>query len=377
MRVLDAGVDTLYWSAKAPVTGWYDDAMAARDAAKAAGEPLPWREVRGYALSALPHGRSRYPFAARAAEFELRLTDADRVPTAYVQLRSSFIRTEGVEKAAAESVGVVSDLVGSMTVPKTSRVDVFADFADFQLRGSDRLGIHTRSEIAAYFTGGEDDALPSVRVGNKPLKVRVYDKRRELRKRGESMPAAWGGFEGPVTRVEVEADAEALRRFGIDTIRDAVSSYGDIWRHGTTRVLVLRVPGDGPQRTWPVRDEWRVVQQAGERQFPSSGLVPFEQVKGDRLRVLRVLYGALVSLGAHLDVRDLEATLAALPSELQAVARGRDYAAQVERRWARLPRIVRERVRRPVDSSRVSAGAWKENPCDQSAHFQVNTRTNA
>lgn len=342
MHVLDAGVDSLYWTARAPIGAWYRDAIAARDSAKAAGEAMPWREVDGYSLLALPYGRSRYPFAAVAAEFEIRFTDAEQVPTTYVQLRSPFIRAEGVERAARESVRVVSAITGSVGEPKASRIDVFADFADFQLRGADRVGFHTRAELAAYFTAADDDAMPSVRFGGKAFKVRVYDKRRELRKAGRPMPSSWGDFAGPVTRVEVEADARALRRFGIGSVWEGLAAYGDLWRHATTKFVVLRAPSGGPKRSWPVRDEWRVVQEAGGAGFPANGLVPFDQVKGEKIRVLRVLYGALVSLGAHLDLRELEAVLRALPAELSGVVRGREYALEVGRRRARLPRAVRE-----------------------------------
>lgn len=343
MLVLDAGVDSLYWSAKASVGPWYVAALAARDAAKIAGDAVPWREVRGYSLSALPHGRSFYPFAARAAEFEVRLTDADKVPSAYVQLRSPFIRAEGVEKAAVESVAAVAEITGGLGVPKASRIDVYADIGGFGLRSSDRAGFHTRADVAAYFPGGEDDLLPSVRFGGKAFKVRVYDKRRELQRAGKPAPLAWGDFAGPVTRVEVEADAAALRRFGILTLGEALTSYGDVWRHGTTRFVVLRVPGAGEKRDWPIRDEWRVIQSAGIERFPANGLVPFAQVKGEKIRVLRVLYGCLASLGAYLGIEDLEEVVRRLPFELRGVLRGREFKTEVVRREKRLPRAVRER----------------------------------
>ena len=138
------------------------------------------------------------------------------------------------------------------------------------------------------------------------------------------------------------ADARALRRFGINTLAEAVTSYGDLWRYGTHRFFVLRVPAEGPMRSWPVRVEWRVVQEAGLR-FPANGLIPFHEVKGDKVRVLRVVYGGLVTLGAHLREGDLERVLKVLPDELEAVRRGRSFRDEVRRRWKRFPRAVRER----------------------------------
>ena len=206
---------------------------------------------------------------------------------------------------------------------------------------SDRAGFHTRADIAAFFKAGTE-GLPSIRAGTSRFKLRAYDKRRELERRGQPMPLAWDGFAGDVTRVEVEADARALRRFGINTLAEALTSYGDLWRYGTRRFFVLRVPGEGLMRSWPVRDEWRVVQEAGLR-FPANGLIPFHEAKGDMIRVLRGVYGGLVSLGAHLREVDLERVLKVLTDELEAVRRGRSFSDEVRRRWKRFPRAVRGR----------------------------------
>lgn len=341
MRVLDAGVDTLYWSAAPYMGSWYSEAIQTRQAAGRENRSVPWRDVRGYSFEVLPHGMGMYPFVARAAEFDVRFTDAEHIPSVFVQMRSSFIRSLGVEAAAGESVAVVSEVVaGSIGDVKPARLDVFADFADFKLASSDRAGFHTRADIAAFFKGGSE-GLPSIRAGMGRFKLRAYDKRRELVRRGEPMPLAWGGFAGDVTRVEVEADARALRRFGINTLADAVTSYGDLWRYGTRRFFVLRVPADGPMRGWPVREEWRTVQDAGLR-FPANGLIPFHDVKGDKLRLMRVVYGGLVTLGAHLRADDLSVVLKALPAELETVRRGRSFRDEVRRRWRRFPRAVRE-----------------------------------
>lgn len=286
MRVLDAGVDTLYWSAALDLGTWYADAISVKETAARESRPIPWREVNGYAFEVLQHGMGKYPFVARAAELDVRFTDAQHIPNVFVQLRASWIHSLGVAAAAAESVAVVSAMLGrEIRDAKPARLDVFADFADFRLTSDDRAGFHTRSDIAAFFKGGTE-GLPSIRVGMGRFKLRAYDKRRELIRRGQPMPLAWEDFDGDVTRIEVEADARALRRFGINTLADAVTSYGDLWRYGTRRFFVLRVPSDGPMRSWPVRDEWRTVQDAGLR-FPANGLIPFHDVRGDKLRLMR------------------------------------------------------------------------------------------
>lgn len=341
-QILDGGVDSLYWSARARVGDWYADALAVKASAELRREEVPWREVRGFALAVLPYGRSMYPLVARCAELELRFTSSEHVPTAYVQLRSLLLRSVGLRDAVAESLALVSEIVeGPVGEARASRVDVFADVGDFALRAADRAGFHTRSEIAGYWRGASDD-LSSIRVGSSGVKTRVYDKRRELAKRGRPMPAAWGDFAGPVTRVEVEARSQGLRRFDIGTVHEAIESYGDLWRYGTNQVFVLRSPSDGPMRTWPVRDEWQLIQAAaGEFSFPSQGREPARQASADKLRSLRSVYGGLASVGAHLNLWTVEDVLKALPEELRTATAGRSFADAVRRKWVRIARGVR------------------------------------
>ena len=95
-----------------------------------------------------------------------------------------------------------------------------------------------------------------------------------------------------------------------------------------------------------MRWEWRAIQEAGEERFPANGLVPFAQMKGEKIRVLQGLYGGLISLGAYGDCGDLDAVIRSLLGELRPVERGRDFAKEVERRRRRLPIAVR--MRRPA-----------------------------
>jgi hypothetical protein len=112
IHVLDAGVDTLYWSAAPEAGSWYDAAIAARNGAAEERRSLPWRDVRGYSFEVLAHGMGMYPFVGHAAEFDVRFTDAQHIPSVFFQVRAAFIHSVGVEAAAAESLSVVSEIVG-------------------------------------------------------------------------------------------------------------------------------------------------------------------------------------------------------------------------------------------------------------------------
>ncbi len=326
--------------------------------------------AHGFALDVLPHGAFRFPVVMDCREFRLHFTDSSRLPTMWVQLRSAFIHEIGVERAVEESARVAGEVVEADVVDlRASRLDLYADFANWILVQADRAGLVTHADLVAHFRAGTEE-IQTVQAGKTPLLVRLYRKDIEVRQRGGFAPVFWGGWDGPVTRVEVQAGSQKLRAFGIRTVGDALLSRGDVWRYAVSDFLELREPTAGARESWPARDEWRAVQATGKEAFPASGLVPFVLAQGDRVRVLRALAGYLSSLGAIESEGDLRALLRSLPSQLAEVAYGRVFSAEVERKRRRLPRAIRANV----DFGAASAGPGKEAPW---AHdpSQPNTET--
>jgi hypothetical protein len=372
IRVLSVGVDTLYWSSRVAVGPWFDDLREARTRSSEGGDPAAWRVIDGFALDVLPHGAFRYPVVVDCHEFRFHFTDSARLPTMWVQLRSAFIHEVGVERAVAESLSVASEIVGAQVASaQASRIDLYADVAVWKLVQGDRVGLVTHADLRAHFRAGTEE-FETVQAGKSPLLVRLYRKDIEVRQRGGFAPAFWGGWDGAVTRVEVQAGSAKLRTFGISSVSEALASRGDIWRHATSEFLELRSPTAGPRESWPLRPEWVTVQLVGSQAFPASGVVPFVVVHGDRLRVLRALYGYLTSLGAIDTHWTLSRVLRLLPAHLEEVERGRSFSDEVERKRRRLPRAVRSNV----DSAAASVGPGKEAPWAPDPS-QENTRTDA
>jgi len=340
------------------VGAWFDDLRRARSEAAETGEAINWRTVEGFALDVLPHGAFRYPVVVDCREFRLHLTDSSRLPTMWAQLRSAFIHEVGPERAVEESSRVASEVVGAdLAGPQVSRLDLYADLGGWVIVQADRVGLVTHADLRAHFRAGTDE-VETIQAGKSPLLVRLYRKDIEVRQRGGFAPVFWDGWKGAVTRVEVQAGSEKLRAFGISSVADALVSRGDVWRYATSEFLELRIPTNGPRESWPVRPEWRIVQMIGSEAFPSSGLIPFVLVQGDRLRVLRAIFGYLSSLGALENEADLRSLLGSLPTALRSVERGRAFSAEVERKRGRLPRGIRA----TVDSDAASAGPGKEAP---------------
>jgi hypothetical protein len=336
---LSAGCDTLYWSARGTPGEAFDALRAKRDAANAAGDSLPWTVIDGFSLSVLPHGALRYPVVVDCFEFRVHITNSGHLPTVYVELRSAFIQEVGLERAFAESVAVVDGVLpGGFSEPHISRIDLFADYANWLLVHDDYPGFITQAKRHTHAANAEQ--YETMQFGKSPLLVRAYRKDIERRDKGYPALATWGGHTGSVIRIEVQASSEFLRRLGVRSFAEVVAARGDIWRHGTHDFVELRIVGSGNRERWRLRPEWRLVQQTGITHFPASGVVPFLQVQGDRLRCLWSLYGYLTSLAAIEGVSDIRATVARFMALVPTIERGRSFSEEVRRKRARLPRSV-------------------------------------
>jgi hypothetical protein len=247
VELLNSGVDSLYWTARAGVSETMSTIAQFQEAARSSHGAVLWQEVDGFALSVEPGGGGGYPAILKCAEFTIYLGEQRTRPTFWVQLRADFIHSIGIRAAIDASVSVVGKLATSaLQDAGVSRVDPFADFAGWSLGKGEAEGIVTHvPEVSSYFVP-RSGHLHSVRIGKKPLALRIYDKRYQLERKGGTADLFWGDYAGPVTRVEFEFWSERLKDFGVRSFGEVLASLGDLWRHGTSRFAELRVPGSGP-----------------------------------------------------------------------------------------------------------------------------------
>src|SRR5437773_1087981 len=209
IRQLSAGIDSLYWSSRCGIAAVRIASLkAARDVACLTGTAQPSQETRDFALSIGPHGIHRYPLYVESHEFRVQVTDSKRLPTVYVQLRSAFIHEVGIDEAFRESVAVAEEIVArAVAETNVARLDLYGDFADWSLLRADLTGLVTNAKIVTHGRAGTDE-LETVMVGKSPMAVRLYRKDLEVRARGGFAPEFWGGYDGPVVRVEAQASRE-------------------------------------------------------------------------------------------------------------------------------------------------------------------------
>ena len=345
MHQLSAGIDSLYWSAQCPIdTHRFDALKKARDKAADAGQAQPWRVEKGFALSIGAHGAGRYPVFLDCHEFRIQLTDSRYLPSVYVQLRAPFIHEVGFEAAYGATLEVAEWLTDSrIRTPKTSRVDLYADFAEWVIRRSDLPGLVTNAKIATHGRAGTDE-LETIMVGKSPMAVRVYRKDIEVRDRGGFAPEFWSGFTGPVVRVEAQASAVMLRSLQISSVDDCISCHGDVWGWATGRFLEWRASGRAAREDWPLTDEWHVVQQVSMREFPRCGLVPHRVVEGNRRKIIPQLLGYLSTYASLENIWEPAEAVARLIQEFPELATSsrRRFRDEVARKRALLPKSFRE-----------------------------------
>lgn len=299
--------------------------------------------MEGHALTIAPHGAGRYPICLDSAEFRLQLTDSAHLPTVYVQLRSPSIHEVGIDEAVASSVRVAESVIGARLADlHASRIDLYADFADWVLRRSDLAGLVTNAKIATHGRAGTDE-LETVMVGKSPLAVRLYRKDVEVRQRGGFAPLFWGGHDGPVLRVEVQATSAMLRSLRISSVNEGIACRGDIWAWAMTEFIQLRSEGPGEREEWDLRPEWVLVQAEAPSVFPRCGLVPLRVVEGARGKVVPALLGYLSTFAALENLRRPRETVHRLLQQYPELTwpKGRRFPREVERKRALLPRSFR------------------------------------
>jgi hypothetical protein len=229
--------------------------------------------------------------------------------------------------------------------PKTSRLDVYADVAGWVLTNEDRRGLVTHAKLRPVLRAGTDE-YETIQVGKQPgALVRLYRKDIKERTTPGFADVFWGGYLGPVLRVEAEAGSKKLREVGIVSVDDGLSCYGEWWKYATGEFCRLHVPGSEDREGWPLDDRWRGLQQLAFGEFPCCDMAPLVKAERAQARIAAVLLGSLASWSAGEGVFDPDEALARLRAKYPGLVAtpDRQFAREVARKHVRLPRAIRRR----------------------------------
>jgi len=316
LRVVGSGVDSLYCSIKGElydgILVFFKDFRALSPPGEDA--PLQLHDDEG-AFLFKPHGWRGYPVWLSSPNYDVFLGASAPFPPGYVQLRSPFIHSVGIETAVAEThrVLVKSFFPGGCQLTP-SRIDLYVDqqgwqpspddFRRFACRGVRRtqyeeFNVHQQGTRLSGFTFGKGDIV-----------ARVYDKTLQMARSGQSwQELVWHGHDPnlPVWRIEVQLRREALVTFGLRNIDHAIEHRQGLWEYGM-RWLSLRVPTKAEKRwRWPEDPTW-VALRGVPIGAPSSLLIRERIREADERRLVSGFIGyasSIAALGNETDTSSL------------------------------------------------------------------------
>jgi hypothetical protein len=192
-----------------------------------------------------------------------------------VILRATFLATHTIPDCLALMQRFASDL-GTVKGVRVRRIDLAADFAGWSL-----LGIETEAWVVQRRAGLVDYAevpievhhqccrLTGFTVGKSALRMRVYDKRQELRFRAdkektrieeESWRAAGWTDDQCVTRIEFQLRGVAMDQLDLRDCEQLASRLDPVWQYLVNDWVRLAVPDTASRRTnWELDPRWQVV----------------------------------------------------------------------------------------------------------------------
>jgi hypothetical protein len=197
----------------------------------------------------------------------------------------------------------VSEMGGSVVKTKVSRLDLAADFSVPEGLSSEFLKQHCvcRSRKRVFFEDDSDTETAYFGAASAPIRLRIYDKTRELLKSPTKtwLPEVWGEQSyARVMRVEFQIRRESLRELGIEECSD-LKKVGGIWEYLSSTWFSLRLPEDKNTSRRALHPFWLSVQSVAKNLGESVTIVRKRfQAKPNKDRVLAQLRGHLVSFAS-------------------------------------------------------------------------------
>ena len=263
VRVLAAGIDSLYVSFKGEVdAAWLDAVALLKGRAQETGQPQVFLPVDDRKALVQPSGWGSYRYWLRCGDFDVFLGRGQSMPAAYARIASEFIHEVGPIRALADLKSFVGALLDQVDETICSRVDIYADFQGWVPVSEDYHRFVTRSRrntshIAVHHDGRR---FTGFTFGRDAMVARLYDKSLEIAHSGKRwMHEVWGaGFDtsAPVWRLEFQLRREVLAECSLTSPEDVLALRPNLWAYAM-QWLSLREPTPGATRTrWPVASVW-------------------------------------------------------------------------------------------------------------------------
>lgn len=221
--------------------------------------------VNNHIFEVKDKGTGMFPYILEDNCFRIQLSRqrAKSMPMAYVKISSEYLTHKSIDDVVNDLTSVLDVLGVLESRPKTSRIDLFLDFASNEDMDSwHRDAWVTRSEkIHQYAIKGEFSGW-SIGMGS-GMSARLYNKTLEIitSNKGYLIPlwveAGWNK-NNSVWRLEFEIKRDVLVQFDVQALNVTLDNLNGLWSYATTDWLKLTIPsaGDTNRSRWPIHPLW-------------------------------------------------------------------------------------------------------------------------
>ncbi|MHB1052009.1 MAG: replication initiation factor [Thiobacillus sp.] len=221
-------------------------------------------QVEEHIFEVKDKGSGIFPFVLRDNAFRIAFSrpKSGSLPMAYAQVSSSMLAAFAPLQVESR-LNAVLEQMGDIEPARTSRIDLFVDFAcAVDMESWSRHAWVTRAHnIQAYSCQGQFSGW-SIGLGG-VMAGRLYNKTLEIETSGkEYMKELWlqAGWDGvtPIWRLEFELKRELLTQKGVSGLHQTLDHLGGLWAYATDEWLRLTLPSDqdSTRSRWPVHPLW-------------------------------------------------------------------------------------------------------------------------
>ena len=345
-----SGVDSLdlgpyvYWQEEkfSPLLGLLQDYKEKAQNQKGLMDRMP----DGRRFLHLPTGKPpNYRYHLQFAGYHLYLGITNppaNSPNIYLSLNSKALWHKGISELVNQVKEDIVFMGGEIGLIQPSRCDLCADFylpGDPSLEFIKEHMVSRSRAISHYATGNQLETFYAGAPGAQ-IRMRLYDKGKEINKSGKRWFLQLWGREGPegIWRVEFQLLRPALKEWGIESLENLTEKLGGLWHYLTTEWFSLRFQDNSKQERRTVLPWWKAVQE----QATNFGILK-EIVKPEKSTELAILDwyvthigGCLPSYAARRGAKDIKEALAALQKDMCLYWFEKKFQDELEKRTLKL-----------------------------------------
>lgn len=274
VNILRNGIDSLYLSYQGEINTDIEDQL--RDLKEKGQSPDPREQsqavyvVGEHLFEVQDKGSGFYPYVLvnNAYRIQLSSSKAQKIPLAYVQLKSDWLASKGVIYCKEELETIIGHLGFIEASENVSRCDLFVDFVcETDIETIQLAQWITRAKRFSKYHMGKVFTGYTFGLGG-DISARLYNKTEEIKESGKfHLKDLWkqqGWEEGQtVYRLEFELKNRVLQEHEASTVDALLSRSGGVWRYCLLNWLKLTIPStvDSTQSRWPLHPLWDALSQ--------------------------------------------------------------------------------------------------------------------